>query len=488
MTKAKIEYSDYQKLIFKEINSGTNNMAVIARAGVGKTFSLIHSLKFVPKGKKVMLAAFNKSIANELKDRCPPYVDCNTIHSFGYSAVKKRFGSDVQFFGGKMHSIYQQLVDPKKQDLMDSLCEFTTLCKSCLADYPSKIKYLIKKHSINTCDLTEDEYISVVIKGLDKCKKITKQIDYGDMIYFPYVYNLSIGKYDYIFIDEAQDMSPAQLKIALSAAHETSKIIIFLDPKQAIYSFMGADIKNVEETLEQLSAKQFKLPITYRCPKNVVFIAQKYAADFQYTKDAPDGEVKDILDTELLDYVKKGDFILSRTNAPLIKICMKLIKNKIPANIQGSDIADNLIWFINKSNTKSIDAFKKYLEKYRKKEIAKLVLENKSIEYVQDRVETLENLCENAKTVQELLDLIKALFTKTDDRDKIILSSTHKAKGLERDNVFLLWDTFKQTSEEEKNISYVAITRARKKLYFIYKYNKPEVSTFNQFLSNEIVR
>ena len=480
--KKQVEFSDYQRLIFKEINSGTGNIAVIARAGVGKTFSLINSLKFVPPKKTIMLAAFNSSIAKELKDKCPDYVDCQTIHSFGFSAIKKRFGMDVKVVNSKMYFIYKDLVG-QKNDLLDSLTEFTALCKSCLADIPSLIRDLIKKHNTNTHDLTEDEYISIVVKGLAKSKSMTKSIDFGDMIYFPYCYNLTIGKYDYIFIDEAQDMSPGQLKVALTAVHSTSRVIIFLDPKQAIYSFMGADIKNVTDTLDKLNAKHLKLPITYRCPKNVVYVAQKYAADLQYAKGAIDGNVEDILDTKMLDVVKPGDFILSRTNAPLIKLCMKLIKNKKPANIQGKDIADNLIWFVTKANISKIDAFKKYLTKYKEKEVAKLMSENKSVEFVLDRVDTLEALCENIKTTEELLKLIKKLFTHTNDRDKIILSSTHKAKGLERDNVFLLWDTYKHSNEEEKNISYVAITRAKKNLYFVYSHNIPETSTFDQYQS-----
>jgi superfamily I DNA/RNA helicase len=53
------------------------------------------------------------------------------------------------------------------------------------------------------------------------------------------------------------------------------------------------------------------------------------------------------------------------------------------------------------------------------------------------------------------------------DRDFVVLSSVHKAKGLERDRVWLLEESFRRSGGEEDNIRYVAITRAKRDLRLV---------------------
>jgi superfamily I DNA/RNA helicase len=74
--------------------------------------------------------------------------------------------------------------------------------------------------------------------------------------------------------------------------------------------------------------------------------------------------------------------------------------------------------------------------------------------------------------VKELTARISELFTDIAEQGPgafIICSSVHRSKGLERDNVFLLEDTFlsRRSTGEEANIRYVAITRAKKTLLWV---------------------
>src|SRR6185369_647491 len=77
----KRNWSDYQKAIFKDIATGNSHTVVIARAGSGKTSTIVEGFRYLPKGKKTLMVAFNKSIAEELKQRAPSYVDVMTLHS-----------------------------------------------------------------------------------------------------------------------------------------------------------------------------------------------------------------------------------------------------------------------------------------------------------------------------------------------------------------------------------------------------------------------
>jgi superfamily I DNA/RNA helicase len=95
---------------------------------------------------------------------------------------------------------------------------------------------------------------------------------------------------------------------------------------------------------------------------------------------------------------------------------------------------------------------------------------NRDATIVLDKIECLENLCEDAKTLDDVKDNIKELFIDGDDSKRVILSSTHKAKGLERERVFMLnWTFRKNGPQEEKNLIYVAQTRAKSNLFIVEK-------------------
>jgi superfamily I DNA/RNA helicase len=85
---------------------------------------------------------------------------------------------------------------------------------------------------------------------------------------------------------------------------------------------------------------------------------------------------------------------------------------------------------------------------------------------VRDDAEMLRSLAEGADSVQHVIDRAESLFTDDGLGDKgvVTFSSVHKSKGLEADRVFVLASTLRDTNEEERNIAYVAITRAKQRL------------------------
>ena len=145
---------------------------------------------------------------------------------------------------------------------------------------------------------------------------------------------------------------------------------------------------------------------------------------------------------------KPGCFILSRTNAPMIKICMQFIKLGMKANIRGRDVGKQLGFLIKKSKKKQIPAFLKWLDNWKKEEVDRLLQKNINIENVLDRYECLVNLCEECTSLNEVEQKAIELFNDTDENNIIILSTIHRAKGLERDNIFVLRWTLKQWLDE----------------------------------------
>lgn len=472
----KREWSELQKNIFKDIHKNTDHTVIIARAGSGKTTVLVEGFKYIPKGKKTLMVAFNKAIADELRARAPMHVDCCTLHSLGLRAIKQAFGN-VVIDNDKCRILVESIIGEGREnyELNQSICKCVSLCKSFLYDIPSKIDELIDNFDIETFDLTREEFIKHVIKTLTLCKKQTQLIDFDDMIWFPFVYRLNVGKFDVVFCDEAQDLNFSQISMVMSAVKPTGRIIACGDPQQAIYLFRGADSQSIPNFITKLKAKTLPLSITYRCPKKIVKLAQEIVPDIIAADTAPEGEIIDLPIDDLLKTVKPGDYVISRTNAPLIKHCMFLLKNGIPANILGRDVGANLHWFIKKSKAKNINKFIEYVNSWREIELKRLLSERRDPSATLDKAECLLNLCEGVLTIKDLKETIDSLFSDVSDNKKVLFGTTHKMKGKETDRVFMLADTYRYgpgVEGEESNLYYVCITRARKALYIVRKPNK----------------
>ncbi len=465
-------WSNFQKDIFRDIAKGTDHTVVIARAGSGKTSTIVEGFKYLPRGKKTLMVAFNKSIAEELKQRAPSYVDVMTLHSLGYRAVRQTFG-DVQLENDKCRVIVSSLIgdDYELWELNQNICKCVSLCKGFLSDTPKGIDDLIDRFSIEIFDLERPQFIQHVIKALTLCKAQKQVVDFDDMIWFPFVYHLNVGKFDVVFVDEAQDLNAAQIAMVLSAVKPGGRIIAVGDPAQSIYQFRGADSEAIPNFINKLKAKTLPLSVTYRCPKKIVKVAQEIVPDIEAAEDAPDGEVIDLPLEALLKSVRAGDFVLSRTNAPLVRHCMALLKAGVPANIQGRDVGANLLYFIKKSKAKTVNEFIEYVNQWREIEIKRLMSEKKDTTTCIDKAECLLNLCEGTLTIKDLKETIDKLFNDVDDSSKVIFSTTHKAKGLERDRVFVLAHTYRKSGYggEEDNLWYVAVTRAKKTLFLVKK-------------------
>lgn len=465
-------WSKYQKEIFLDIAKGTNNTIVIARAGSAKTTSIVEGAKYIPRGKKSLFCAFNKSIQEELKLKLPSYVDCFTLHSLGFRAIKQKFGTNVVLNNNKCWEIAETMVSNPKEDydLIDNLCRAVSFCKATLTDVPSKIEELLVEYDIDVCDLEVKQFISLAIQLLRKCKEDTKQIDYDDMIYFPFVYRLNVGKYDFVFLDEAQDLNKAQVELALSACKSNGRIIAVLDDYQAIYKWRGADSQVLDNLRDRLSPKELSLPICYRCPIKVVNLAKQYVPDILPFEKSAEGEINYIQTNDLKKYAKPGSYVLSRVNAPLIKHCLSFLKNNIPANILGRDIGDGLLYLIKKSKKKKVDAFLAWLEKWAKSERERILAKypKANVDFINDKVECMQNLCEGTSSLEEVKENIKNLFKENEEKNIVLFSSIHKIKGKESSNVLVLADTLRASSQEELNLKYVAFTRSKDKLYMVY--------------------
>lgn len=468
------QWSNYQLDIFKDIETGTGNTQVDAYAGSGKSSSIVEGFYHVPRGKSSLMCAFAKPIQIELEKKAPESVEVLTLHSFGYRAARKAFPKlgKPDDKGEKLYGYVkaERGEDPETYELRDNIAKCVSLCKGYLADRPEDIDPIMDRHDIDPCGESREGFITSVIKVLNACKKDTNRIDFDDMVWFPNVHNLALPKYDFVFIDEAQDLNLAQINLALNAAGKFGRIISVGDERQAIYGFRGADSNAIQNIVNRCNSKRLPLSVTYRCARAIVALANQFVPDLEAAPNAEEGLVQDLAESKIEQMAKPGDFILSRTNAPLIKWCLQLLKARIPANIQGKDMGKNLLSLIKKSKAKDVDAFLGWLSEYENMEVERLLKAKRDPATLQDKMECLRVLCEGTNSLEVVKDNLDKLFHDGGDSNRVILSTTHKAKGLERDRVFMLIDTYRPGKNiEEDNLTYVAYTRAKKELYLVSK-------------------
>lgn len=466
-------WSSYQQDIFNDISNGEGNTQVDAYAGTGKTATIVEGFYHLPKGVSTLMCAFNKKIKEELDVRAPASIEVKTLHALGFAACKRAFPKMAERPDSKGEKLAGYVKaergnDPETQEVRYNLEKAIDLCKGYLAFTHDEIDPILDRHEIDICDEPRNNFIDSIINVMHACKRDTSWADFSDMIWLPNVYNLNLIKYNRVMIDESQDLNLAQINLALNSCDKNGRILSVGDEYQAIYGFRGADSNAIKNIVERLHSKRMPLSVTYRCAKAIVEIAKTLVPGLEAASNAEDGLVQDITSRQLETMVRPGDFILSRVNAPLIKWCLTLLKARVPANIQGRDMGQNLLSLIKKSKAKNVDSFLEYLEKYRVTETDRMVKAKRDPSPIEDKVECLQVLCDGVHSLDEVKFNIEKLFNDGDDKDRVILSSTHKAKGLERDRVFMLRDTYRPTKgQEEANLTYVAYTRARKELYLV---------------------
>jgi DNA helicase II / ATP-dependent DNA helicase PcrA len=477
MKKESTIWSPYQQAIFEDVQLGVGNTIVIARAGAGKSTVLVEAVKYIPKRQKTLFVAFNRSVAEELDERInKSYIDISTLHSFGCRAIMAAFGKvaiypdkTLDIVKGLLHESGIKLGGNERFNIVASLIKTVGICKAGVIDTPSKIDILLDEYDIDTFELDRAGFIRTVCQTLRRCKEDKAKIDFGDMIWFPTIFNIPTKTYDRVFIDEANDLSFAQVNLALGACKKGGRVLAVADDRQVLYRWAGVDIDAVSVLTKRLNAKVLPLPISYRCPKAVIKLAQEIVPDIQAAPNAKEGSVQNISEDIFLSFVKPGDFILSRVNAPLIYYCMELLRNKIPANILGKDIASGLLFMIKRSEANTVDEFLVWLDKWKKSEVERLSEKNRDPILVLDKVACLEHLCRGAKSLDKVKSNIKDMFSDDENEKTIVwLSSIHKFKGGEADTVYVLANTLKRgKNTEEDNLAYVSWTRAKKTLYLV---------------------
>lgn len=516
--KQEIKYSKYQKDIFDYIEHGQGHLVVEAAAGSGKTFTLIKCLELIPNDKRILLTAFNKDIVNELKKKAKefPNVECKTLHGLGMLMVMKNvdemspvpeiFKYSSQFYSNPSAYTKINLFRLKKHDrktYMDNVKKYVDFARYFLCQTPKDLDEIEKAYEIET---VADEK-EVAMKLLEWGKTNLKTMDYTDMIWLPNVLNLKpIGlQYDYIMVDECQDMNKAERELVLKCFKMGTRMVSVGDENQLIYQFSGSD-KDSLNTLKNLpNTKCLPLSISYRCADSIVEYAQRIVPSIEKNDDH---RVGNVLEDVPLEDVKDGDMVLCRTNAPLVDLYNRYLKLGKKSYIVGKDIGSNMKTIIESMNMTEVnwgniekdglfirlydDLFETRNKIMAESNVSKEdAINSRQFKDKLDMINAIGAMANGINSVDELLGKIDVVFPKKVQKEGIKLSTIHKSKGLECENVYIACKslmpsknaTTKWEKRQERNLMYVAYTRAKNKLGFLdekeFNYNNQPNGTLD---------
>lgn len=277
--------SPEQAAIYLEVQTPGENLIISAVAGSGKTTTLVNLLSHLPATDpggllrpSICFLAFNKSIADTLKERVPPHVQCATFHSLGFRALKRVLPDprNVKVEGQKVPRLVFNKVGKDNPDVRP-ICSLVARAKS--RSPHDDLDWDALSLSLDMDFDDRRRACSVADDVLRLSNQNLTEIDFDDMLYLPIKLGASFDEQDYILVDEAQDTNDIQLEILSRLAkkgNSSSRYIFVGDRFQAIYGFRGANHDSIDRITSRFACKSLPLSVSWRCSAAVVREANRW--------------------------------------------------------------------------------------------------------------------------------------------------------------------------------------------------------------------
>lgn len=516
------ELSEYQKKIKTYFTTHPHdNMAIEALAGSGKTSTALMLTDLTKTSD--LYVAFNKSIQMEMKERLKnPKTKCYTMHGLALSAMRynmEKIKKEIELDNFKVHKIISDIFkDEYQNDKKLNIPEY----RDYLQDNYITLYNIIRLKCIDVLNADNIEWVcdelgifqstsefvahtpNEMLNWIERIDNMSLNIfeesaviDFTDMLYIT-LKKFQNGDWDIpywllftnIYYDEFQDASLLHQKLIRYFKRSGGRFIFIYDKNQAIYGFAGADCR-ATENIDRMFApvEHFQLPINYRCGSNILkYVNRQFKVGILPRPNANIGCVLRIDESMLWSKVKPNDFIIGRKNQQLISTALTLVRSGVRIFLSDKEIVTKIIKTIKLTKHKNINALLDYCEKFLKdyeqlsdKERSKYNREDIDLIIVLINHYFKDDMRHNNK-VDTLMTYVQNMINVDNPDGCVRIMSIHKSKGLEAENVFVLNEgrpfielgRSKDMIQQENNLSYVALTRAKEKLYLVRCHSNEE--------------
>ncbi|XP_060543035.1 F-box DNA helicase 1 [Pantherophis guttatus] len=467
---------------------------IVAFAGTGKTSTLI---QYATRWSELnfLYLAFNKTIAQQASQVFPANVTCKTIHSLAFAEVGRHYGRKLNL--GSLTSYLVSFVLSNRQGqspfiraktVVQTLAAFFASADVAITVEHTPIwcknnrgqKVLVEEHEKHII-VEEAKQIWAKMKELGPTEEVAHRMTHDGYLKLWQLQKPSLSNYDAILVDEAQDCTPAVMDIVLS---QTCGVILVGDPHQQIYTFRGA----VNSLLNVPHSRIFYLTQSFRFGSEIAYVGATLLDVCKKVGNKTlvgNNQESDVSGVGVEGKVAR----LSRNNQTVFEDAVNVTGGNSPAKIHllGGLKAFGLekihdLWkllhpelklevkdfFIKRWVEKGLASIKDYAEKS----------EDKQLEI---KIGIVEKYRER---IPELVNRIRQCHVWHPEDADYILGTVHKAKGLEFDTVQISGDFVsipftwpylgrfprnppalpEAIPEDEWNLLYVAVTRAKKRL------------------------
>lgn len=335
-------------------------------------------------------------------------------------------------------------------------------------------------------------------RTLEEYKQRMGKLDFTDMIENAVRQKL-VMPVEVALVDEAQDLSPMQWAAVDQLFSSVNELFISGDDDQAIFKWAGAD----SGQLLSRQGDRKVLPQSYRVPQTVQQLASSIIeqvnarVDKSWSPTAHVGEVTHCSSLDQLD-LRKGNWLLLARNVMFLRYytdhCLTngLVFDAIADNpLRGSALKAIVIWETLRKNKPVTAADAAFVYDMLSSNVGVKYGKKKDLEALKpDSLVSISELVERyglltTKIWHEALDKITAVEReyflqalrqgeKLLREPRIRISTIHGAKGGEADNVVIMpdmaartWNEFEENPEDEHRVWYVAVTRAKQKLFIL---------------------
>ena len=465
---------EQEKIILAAKNG--SNIEIQAGAGCGKSSTLKLVAEALPK-KNILYLVFNKENAEEAKAKFPANVEARTINSLAYREIVKYPKSS---WGQRLSSLrWADIIVPK--DVVSNIDTWKMFIKQtitlfCQSDKRNIIDFIKKEFDYNVFkealglqeDVSEkvktlyehaceDYWLSLVTDGSKK--SISHDV-------YLKLYQLSepFLFFDIIAVDEFQDVNPVMLDIVLRQKH--AQIIVVGDPNQSIYAFNGAinGFKCLDKSFEKLTLSE----------------------SFRFTQAIAD-KAREVLAIKGENFPLKGlavekpdntKAILCRTNVGVLQniFAFHAKGEKVSTNVNLKEMKSKLFHIEQANGNKNIPfPVGEFRHITNKDDLEKAIHYDDEVKAIYDLLYWLYG---NNLNVFGFFKIIDATVVEKAD---VAVMTGHKAKGFEYGEVWLHSDfepakdregnpllknwVERMLTEQELNLLYIAVTRAKYKVH-----------------------
>lgn len=505
------EPSKYQEAIYREVQRGLpgkpynsqdngddiHNLVCAAVAGSGKTTTAVGCAQYMQEPG--IFTAFGRRNAEILEEKLTgTQMNAINFHRIGYRALARQLNTRIEVNENKYRILAREWAN--KSDKIERSAKF---------NFAMAVENLIGKAMVNLLEPTPENFWELSTRyglmapelAIQTAPLIYQQgienanqqgnINFDEMIYLVWFFDLPLLRYAWVIVDEAQDLNAAQHDMVNRLVAPGGRIIAVGDHRQAVYGFAGAETDSLQLMIKRFSMKSMPLSICYRCPTMHLDLARLIVPEIENADDAPTGIVE-YLPASKIEY-QPGDLVICRLTAPLITACIDLIKRDIPARVEGRSLGGQLNKIIDKVAERKSYTFEniiEHLSQYRTEQITFLSQRNapdSAILAMADRVDCVI-ACVEGWDVEDIKDLKRRIRKLFDAKQPTVRFSTvHRAKGLEERRVYILQPhtlPFRHPNmrpwqfAQEINLLYVALTRAMESLVIILDDDTPSEKVF----------